>query len=196
MSEVKEWPHGTAQRYWAGCRCSPCRAAKAKYQKQYRNNPRTLIDSRETKEHIQKLGQMGIGRRTLSALSGVHIHTLCDLIYRNHGQILACTAHKILAVDPALMEARRYPPRTPIDSRRYAKMLEEMKAYGLSVLALSEALKRHPQDIRRLRPMILAKTAVRIEDLHWKLWKYVPHFRTVCDCVPPREVEEWLKREA
>ncbi len=37
-------PHGTALRYWRGCRCKPCRLAKSNYHKEYMRERRSVAD--------------------------------------------------------------------------------------------------------------------------------------------------------
>lgn len=54
-------PHGTAQRYWAGCKCDACRAANTAHNRSYREGRPITLDP-GTKRRLPR-GQFEHGTR-------------------------------------------------------------------------------------------------------------------------------------
>jgi hypothetical protein len=43
-TQITEWPHGTNRCYTAGCHCDECKAAHARYMKEWRGPPDSAIE--------------------------------------------------------------------------------------------------------------------------------------------------------
>jgi hypothetical protein len=74
-------PHGSRTKYRGGCRCLPCKAANADYQRQRSfkaavgsGNP--LVSAQLVRKHLARLSDFGIGYRAVHEACGVSSSSL------------------------------------------------------------------------------------------------------------------------
>lgn len=98
--------HGKRSTYVKGCHCADCRAANARYAKlaKFRSDTgrSVLVDARPVRNHLQKLREAGVGKRTIAARSGVS-QTVVDRLLginsdRPAARVRPETAKRLLSV--------------------------------------------------------------------------------------------------
>lgn len=134
-------------RYVAGC--TSCRSANAA-----RKRIRTrliaygqwdgLIDAEPAREHINKLGELGMSRAAVARAAGVG-STVVDQIYRGQPTTGANTARRILAVEPVL------PDNAVVSSLGTSRRLQSLMTAGWDAVTLVAMLDASPNQVSRWR---------------------------------------------
>jgi hypothetical protein len=163
-------PCGTRIRYMGGCRCLPCRAANASYaayraRECRRGRSNRIIDAAEVRDHLVDLASHGIGRRTVSSITGLASSTISNLKSGRSRRIRALHARAILDITPdAVVNAAQIVPARPTLAM-IAWMLHE--GFTKGQLALRLGCKSPNLQIRG--PRITARTAMRVSRLYHQL---------------------------
>ncbi|MCH8613436.1 helix-turn-helix domain-containing protein [Arsenicicoccus dermatophilus] len=139
--------HGTHACYVLDrCRCQPCRAAAAEYErKRVRRNAygrANLIDAGPVRDHVHALQAAGLGRRRIAELAGVSSSVLTNLLYptadrEQSSRVTRATAEKVLAVRAAPAAAAAGARVSSVGTRR---RLQALVAVGWSQAKLAERL--------------------------------------------------------
>lgn len=164
-------PHGERLRYMAGCRCVPCRAANSRYETERaaarrRGEWNGLVDAAPVREHLNELSRRGIGRDTVSDVTGLAPSSL-DL-YRTGKRlkIRAMNAKKILAISPddVLTDAQLVPAKPTW------KQIQWLMSVGFTKTEIARRLgyKTHALQIKS-RGLITARNAAKVERLYNKM---------------------------
>ena len=100
-------PHGTRDRYMAGCRCVPCRAANSRYAceraiARSAGDWNGIVDAAPARKHLRKLSASGVGRDSVAAATGISGTILFAITSGERRQIRARTLRKILATDQSI----------------------------------------------------------------------------------------------
>lgn len=179
--------HGTARRYWAGCRCAECRAAvAARAREVYRKkaygtwNPRA--DAGPVRDHVRSLMDYGIGYERVAELASVPRATVVRLLYgrpaagepptRHLGRE---TADRLLALrpNPALLR-----DGASVDACGTRRRLQALVACGWSPRRLAALLTLTPEHTRAIvegtARAVGAGTARRARELYDRLWNQAP----------------------
>jgi len=113
----KDRPHGERIRYLAGCRCALCRKANSNYANERAAAIRAgdwngIVSAQKARTHLATLSAHGIGRRTVSNITGVSETCISAITSGQKIKIRAKTEKLILAVttqcqaDGALISAK------------------------------------------------------------------------------------------
>ena len=80
--------HGTRAKYVAEqCRCPACRAANSEYAYRRAHKGVDLVDAAETRRYLKILSRHGIGRRQVSAITGLSLSTIGDIAAGRHRRV-------------------------------------------------------------------------------------------------------------
>jgi hypothetical protein len=146
----KNYPHGTNARYHLQrCRCRPCRAAATAYQRR-RNRLRlygqwdSRIDAEAARTHLRRLGDMGIGPKSVTKACGVPASSLARIMgartgsrdawemarYRPIHRVRRSTSDRICAV----MASEARAPGSPVTQRESdvaRQRVQDLVAHGM-----------------------------------------------------------------
>lgn len=168
---IKEKPHGSRQRYVAGCRCLLCKAANARYETT-RAKDRTsgrwndLVPAKAARKHILKLSAQGVGRRALAAASDVAERVIANIRSGKQVNVRRSTEERLLAIsnqapsDGALIRAN-------VAWRQIKRLLAE----GFSKAELARRLGYQSPSLQLGKKRIRARTAARVDRLFRMLMK-------------------------
>ncbi len=165
-------PHGTRVRYVAGrCRCEPCRAANAAYQRGRDEAKRAggwngLVSARRSRAHLVMLSAAGIGRRTVADISGVALATLLEVKLGRKRRVRAATERSILRVTREAMTDARLVP-----AREAWALLDELLERGFTKTDLARRLgsKGKMPALQLRRDFVTARNAARVRRLYREL---------------------------
>lgn len=160
--------HGTRAEYRQGCRCLPCRRANALYAAQrYASRRRgahgALVDARDARRHLRKLGKRGIGKRQASRLSGLSLWVIAAV---RSGRLIAIrpsTASRILAIRPVMALG------TCVSAETVERLVRRLKGEDFDPAALAGRLRLSEQWVRRHHRRVKGRTAARVQ----RLWDTV-----------------------
>jgi len=165
--------HGTRAKYVADkCRCQPCTAANAAYQRGRERHQarvrygieqprRPFIDATETRQHLLWLSSVGVGRRQIHARSGIGISAIDKIRTGKVTKIRPATADKLLAVGKSMTANRAL-----VDARDTWKKINELLGNGWTKAAIDRALGGRGRTLQIGRIRVTAGTARRIDQLH------------------------------
>jgi|SRR5579862_1107426 len=165
-------PHGVRARYVAGCRCDLCRAATNAYEKR-RNKLRNtfdyngLVPATTAREYLRRLSRQGIGRHSVSAVTGISDTILYGIITGERPNCRARTERRILAVEPTLARAGH----SLVSGRETWHKLDQLIRDGWTKTFLAAQLgkKGNPPALQLRRDRITWQNAVAVE----KLWTLI-----------------------
>lgn len=157
-------PHGTRTRYQQGCRCLPCRVATAAYQRQrvaarQRGESNKLVSAEQVKAHLEKLSSAGVGKLTVSEITGIHHASLGK--YKSGSRKFICEKNQrlILAVtEEALTDGKH------ISSRETRRLIKRLVRMGFTKAEIAKRLgyRAGRLSIAR-RSCVTARTAMKVE---------------------------------
>lgn len=164
-------PHGTREKYKAGCRCLPCRAANARYaaaraSARASGNWNGLVPAEPARKHILKLSKQGVGRRAIAAASDVAEKVIARIRSGAQSNVRKNTEDRILAVsnqapsDGALIRAAAT-----------WKQIRTLRADGFTKAELARRLGYRFPSLQIGKIRIRARTAARIDRLFRVLMK-------------------------
>lgn len=124
-------PHGTHACYvhgpdraheGRGCRCEPCRAANAAYERERARRPEPpYVSASSARDHVAWLATQGVGLKTIAKASGVSHGALSKLVYGDprsgrgpSKRIRPATRDAILAVMPTAVADGAKVPAAPV----------------------------------------------------------------------------------
>lgn len=181
--------HGTRNAYVIDrCRCRACRDANITYaatltrQHLYGRRHEHRVPARETREHVQLLGEHGVSYKQVAILAGVSPTTLGTLLYgcghRREGDLPrtvdAHFAARVLAVtaDPLALTDGVY-----IDATTTIRRVQALVALGYSRTSIAHRLGIIPSNFitkTMCGRRVTAKTARAVRDLYDQLADTVP----------------------
>lgn len=177
--------HGTDTMYKVHeCRCADCREAATERARQRRREHlygrHHLTDAEPARQHVRRLMDEGMGRRTIAKAAGVHSSTIVGLLYGRGGteprpprkQISKDLEAKLLAVTHQVADGAN------VDGLGTARRLQALVAAGWSQNRLADMLGMLPSNfgtlIHRHRSQVLLSTAKRVEELFDAHWDQLP----------------------
>lgn len=162
-------PHGTRLRYLAGCHCSECRRANARYeseraQARRRGEWNGLVSAAPARAHILKLAKAGLGRRSIADAADIRVNTIGEIRRKEKTRIRAHTAQRILAVTPDMASDRCLVPATQLWAR-IRRLLDE----GYTKHALARALGYRRPAIQFGKRRVTARNDYEVKQLYDRL---------------------------
>jgi hypothetical protein len=156
-------PHGDRLKYMAGCRCVPCRAANSRYETERaaarkRGEWNGLVSAAKARNHLLKLQRAGIGRRTISDISGICQTQIIKIRSGERKKIRKQTEAKLLMVTTAATGAARLIPAAP--TWALIRRLVETEGFTEKEIAQRMGYKNPTLQFRTDR--ITAKTAMKV----------------------------------
>jgi hypothetical protein len=102
---IAKHPHGVRVRYSLGCRCDLCRGANRDYERargraRRKGDWNGLVFANKARHHLLMLSRVGVGRRTVTDISGVSNTIIYKIKSGQRKKIRARTEKAILAVTP------------------------------------------------------------------------------------------------
>jgi len=167
--------HGTRAKYVIEkCRCQPCTEANRLYQRQRDRHERRVrfgiedprpafIDATETRQHLDWLRRVGVGKRQIHAETGISVTTIWKIRNGTVTKIRRATAEKLLAVgrSKAAGGAR-------VDAKPTWKLINDMLKHGWTKTAIAKALgsKAKTPALQLGRRTVTARQARAVQQLH------------------------------
>jgi hypothetical protein len=149
-----------------GCKCVPCRAANSRYESERLRARRNgdwngYVPARAASRHLRSLSRVGIGRGTVSDISGVSQSTVCAVKNGRQKNIRARTERMIFLVTKDAMTAARIIPAGPT----WAKVRQLLReGFTKGEIAVRIGNKMRALQINPCR--VTAETAARIARLY------------------------------
>lgn len=163
-------PCGTRLRYYAGCRCSECKAANAAYERERiearkRGEHNGLVSADRARAHLLKLSKRGVGRKTAADAAKVAASIVSKIVDGQRTKIRAQTERRILAVTEATAaDGARRPARATW------QMLDELIASGYSKASIASAVLGRPViSLQISRRAVEVKTEARVRAVYERL---------------------------
>jgi hypothetical protein len=194
-------PCGTRLRYYAGCRCGPCRAANSEYENARRiarkaGDHRGLVSTERARQHMLALRASGVGWKTVADAAKIGNSTAGKVLYKPAAKIRAHTERAILAVTTACAADRTY-----IDARPSWELLDDLLAVGWSKRRLGSEIIGHPvTGLQLVRGRITVRNAARVRAV-WQRLRYASPadtrhaIRQIAELREEGYRADWLQRE-
>jgi transcriptional regulator with XRE-family HTH domain len=175
--------HGSLARHSSGCRCAPCRAAGAAWQRNRHRQQaygrwQPYVDAEPARAHVRELMAAGLGCSRVAELAGVNRRMIGHLLYGapHKGapptrRIRPRHAAALLAVQPTLDVLADGALTDATGTRR---RLRALAALGWPANHLAHQLGMNPVPVRTLmrgdRQRVTAATARKVAALYDRLW--------------------------
>lgn len=168
--------HGTYAKYTIErCRCEPCRAKKAEYERRrarrkamfaFHPEADPMVDPNPARQHIHALMAFGMGYKTVAKRAGLSQSAAYAIMLGSRKRILRTTETRILAVRLDHADGQR------IDATGTRRRLQALAAFGWSLNHVSRVTGYTRSAISRLADnpsFVLASTARTIAALYDEL---------------------------
>lgn len=165
LPPADSYPHGIRARYTSGCRCQPCRAANAAYQRKRAvakvwHGPNGLVSVEAVRRHLLTLSRKGVGRRTVALVARVPQSMLSKIVRGDRHLIRVYTERRILAVNESSRRAGR------VDAKRTWRLIHELLEEGFTRAEIARRMGYARPALQFRRGQVLAKTALKVEQFH------------------------------
>lgn len=163
-------PHGHYLRYWTGCRCGDCKAAKSDYDKGRRDARRRgetngIIRAARTKEHLFALEAEGVTVRAIATASGISRIRISSIRTGAQTTVREATERAILKVTG---KAAAFNDRLPAALTR--DRIAAMRAQGYTLGYINKKLGRKASTTHlAVRDFVNSKTARAVRSLYNQL---------------------------
>lgn len=170
-------PHGDRLKYMSGCRCVPCRAANSNYETmraaaRRRGEWNGIVDATSARRHLRKLSKRGIGRDTVSDLTGIANSSIDKIRTGSQKNLRAMNEKAILAIglDDILNDAQI------VDAAKTWERIRWMLREGFTKTEIARRLGCKTRALQLGRKQITARNAMRVERLYNMLRAGDPDF--------------------
>jgi len=157
---------GTHAKYVAGCRCVECTRANREYERvrakaKARGQGNPMVDATAAREHLRALAAVGIGRRTVAAVTDLHPGNLWKIRLGLKAKVRRETERRILAVDEgARGDAAR------VDAKPAWRLIRELVRRGWTKGFIAQRLGCKAKALQLRRGQITARSAMKVERLY------------------------------
>jgi hypothetical protein len=160
------YAHGTRERYRQGCKCSPCRAATARYARNLNARRRQgfrdpIVPASIARRHLKKLARHGIGLIVLSEASGINRRTLDNIRSGRSRNIRQSREREILNLNHLHVSDYSLVP-----ADRVWKLIEELREEGFTYKQIEDRSGVRYSIMWARKPCVRAKTKMQIEKFY------------------------------
>lgn len=164
-------PHGTRIKYLGGCRCLPCRASNAAYERERAARRRsgiigTLIPSDTARLHLLHLSSKNVGRGSVSKASDLSHLLLSSIKSGKQKQVRKSTERKILSIDEGAIGDHGL-----VSSTETYRQISVLCSEGFTKSVLARRIGVSANVLTRKKPKIRAITAARVERFYRLIMK-------------------------
>jgi hypothetical protein len=160
--------HGSRSGYLVGCRCLPCRAAKARYESERRAAIKEtgpgIVSAFKAREHMKRLALFSIGIRALADATDITPKVLRKIRSGEQATIRRKTAERILAVDHRAISDHALVP-----AAKTWQQINELLEEGYSPQYLAKRLGACNGVLEFNQSRVLAATAAKVDRLYRRL---------------------------
>ena len=190
---------GTRSAYASGCRCDPCTVANRVYARELRRHHARVgygievhvdpyIDADAARDHLNWLSSQGVGRRAVSAATGLSQSNLMKIRSGQRRRITPDTEARVLAVG-----THRRRPRSLVDLDKAQLLIDDLLLIGYTKAAIAKALGAQTPALQ-MYGRITAGRMARLVDVHTRLVAMHPvhhgtlqgHREHKCRCIACR----------
>ena len=165
---------GTRSAYASGCRCEPCTVANRLYARELRRHHVRVsygiethvdpyIDAAEARAHLEWLSSQGVGRRAVSAATGLSQSNLMKIRSGQRRRITPDTEARVLAVG-----THRRRPRSLVDLDKAQLLIDDLLVIGYTKTAIAQALGAQTRALQLGKRMTAGRMA-RLVEVHTRL---------------------------
>lgn len=188
---------GTPTGYVNGCRCQACSTAHRDYNREWERRKRRVaygieqayvpyVDCTEARQHLIWLQQQGIGKRTVSEVSGIAQSTIDKIRTGKRHRAKPDTITRILAVGTHRTQAG-----ASIDAAPTWRYINDLLELGFTKTRIAHELGRTTPALQINRQRVRKSTADKIRNVWFKLcqetepWHgtYYGYSRKKCRCL-------------
>jgi hypothetical protein len=161
---------GDRIKYMSGCRCTPCRAANSNYETERaaarrRGEWNGYVPANKARHHLILLSRRGIGRDTVSDLTGLGVTMIDQIRMGSQKNLRAMNEKKILAVDLDLVANDAQLISAVKTWERIRWMLRE----GFTKTEIARRLGYKTHALQLNKKQITARNAQKVEQLYNRL---------------------------
>lgn len=164
---MKDIPHGTRSRYVnRRCRCIPCRAAQNEYQRDRIAKVRAGIwqrpvSARRVRQHLFYLSSHGVGRRTVSDITGLSMRVLADYKRGRRKRIGRANEKLILSITKKALYDRKLVPLTATE-----RIVQKLMKEGFLKFQIATRAGISPSVLSKRKGYVFARTEMKLEQFY------------------------------
>lgn len=161
--------HGDRLRYMAGCRCVDCRRSNTAYEASRKlaraaGDWNGVVPAAKARAHLQQLSAIGVGRRSVAAVSNLSATILAEINAGGRVNIRARTERAILAVTAAAAA-----DHARVDATATWKMLNALIADGHTKGSLAIRLGSNTPILQLQKDFVTVRSAYLVERMYDQL---------------------------
>jgi hypothetical protein len=162
-------PHGDRLRYMAGCRCFDCRRSNTAYEASRKlaraaGDWNGMVPAVKARAHLQQLSAIGVGRRSVAAVSNLSGTILAEINAGRRVNIRARTERAILAVTAAAAA-----DHARVDATATWEMLDALIADGHTRGSLALRLGSNTPILQLRKDFVTVRSAYLVERMYDQL---------------------------
>ena len=167
-------PHGIRARYVSGCRCDLCRKANTEYAVKRERIKKLggwngLVSAKNARKHILQLAKKGVGRRSISDISGIPESTIIKIKNKERLNIRKATETAILSVSLDFIT-----DATLVDARPVWKKINKLKRV-FKEEDIAKLLGYKNSYLQFRKRFVTAKTALRVERFYNRVFNAITY---------------------
>lgn len=161
--------HGDRLKYVAGCRCTECRAANSRYERERQRARKAgdwngIVDAATARDHLLALKRAGVGRQAVADATDVAKSIIHEIRQGRITRIRARTERKILAVTTACRADHAL-----VSARHTWGLVDQLLEEGYTKSGIARLLGYKGRGIQKGKRRVTVRSAHEVEVLHRRL---------------------------